>query len=96
MDFINSSLWLMGMKKLIFYVMNFFGCGHFSIFFSDLMDGKMAGANKIVYIKNQSFQGRHPHKGIFQIRSYWCCIFTIFGQSFKWSPVTQEIFLVEN
>ena len=57
----------------------------------------MAGAKKVVEIKNQFFHARQPRKEIFEIRSYWCCIFMIFGQSFKWPAVIQEIkFLIEN
>ena len=67
----------------------------FSIFFPDLMDRKMAGAKKVVKIKNQFFDACQSGKGIFEIRSYWCCIFTSFGQSFKWPAVIQEI-LTEN
>ena len=91
MDFKNFFAWLMGMKKLIFHYNNFFGPGWFLTIFSDLMDQKMAGAKKVVIIKNQFFHARQACEGIFEICSHWCCIFTIFGQSFKWPPVIQEI-----
>jgi len=48
-------------------------------------DQKIAGAKKVVKIKNQFFHTHQPRKS-----SYWCCIFTIFGQSFKWPAVIQE------
>ena len=72
----------MNMKKLIFDYNNFFGSGHFSIFFSDLMDRKMAGVKKVAIIKNQFFHARQPREGIFEICSHRCCIFKNFGQSF--------------
>ena len=51
----------------------------------------MAGAKKVVIIKNQFFHARQPHEGIFEIRSHGCRVSTIFGQSFKWPPLFQEI-----
>ena len=45
----------MGVKKLIFDYNNFFGSGHISIIFSDLIDQKMVWAKKVVMIKNQFF-----------------------------------------
>ena len=97
MDIKSSFAWLTGMKKLIFDYSNFFGSGYFLTFFPDLMDQKMAGAKKVVKMKNQFFHARQPREGIFEICSHWCCIFTIFGQSFKWPPLLQEIkFLIEN
>ena len=55
MDFKNYLAWLTGIKKLIFHSNNFFGSGHFLIIFSELMDWKMAGAKKVVRMKNQFF-----------------------------------------
>ena len=75
MDFKNFFAWLMGMKKLIFHYYNFFGSGWFLTFFPDLMDQKMAGAKKVVKIKNQFFHARQPRKGIFEIHSLLCCNF---------------------
>ncbi len=87
----------MGVKKQIFYLNNFLGSSHFLIHEIWEKNQKMAGAKKVVKIKNQFFHARQPRKGIFEIRSYWCCIFTIFGQSFKWPAVIQEIkILIEN
>ena len=37
---------------------------------------------KVVIIKNLFFHGLQPCKGIFEICSHRCCIFTIFRQSF--------------
>ena len=56
----------------------------------------MAEAQKVAKMKDQFFCAGQPREGIFEIRSHWCCIFTIFGQSFKWPPLLQEIFLIEN
>jgi hypothetical protein len=57
----------------------------------------MAGAKKAVTIKNQFFHARQPCEGISEIRSHWCCIFTVFGQSFEWLQLLQEInFFIEN
>ena len=82
MDLKNSFVWLMGMKKLIFDVKNFFGSGYFLAFFPDLMDQKMAGAKKVVIVKNQFFHACQPRKGIFEIHSHRSCNFVTFSQSF--------------
>ena len=37
------------------------------------MDQKMAGAKKVVILKNQFFHARQPRKGIFEINSQQCC-----------------------
>ena len=78
MDFKNYFAWLMGMKKLIFYRNNFLGSSYFFLLFSDLMDQKMARANKVVTIKNQFFHAHQPRKGIFEIHSQRCCNFVTF------------------
>ena len=46
--------------------------------FSDLMDQKMAGAKKVVIIKNQFFHAHQLCKGIFEIHSHQGCDFTTF------------------
>ena len=82
MDFKNSFAWLTGMKKEIFYQNKFFW---FQPFFdpSDLKKGqKIAGAKKVVTIKNLFFHARQPRKGIFEIHSHRCCNFIKFFQSF--------------
>ena len=78
MDFKISFAWLMGMKKLIFDFNNFFGSGHFLIHQIGKRGQKIAGAKKVVKIKNQFFHARQPCKGIFEIQSHWCCNFMTF------------------
>ena len=56
-------MWLTGTKKLIFDYNNFFGSGYFLTYFSDLMDQKMAGAKKVVIIKNKFFHSRQLCEG---------------------------------
>ena len=91
MDFKNYLAWLTGIKKLIFHFNNFFGSGHFLIIFSELMDRKMAGAKKVVEMKNQFFYACQPGEVIFEIHAHSCSIFIIFGWSFKRLAVIQEI-----
>ena len=65
MDFKNSFMWLTGMKKQIFYQNNFFWFRQF-LDPLDLKKGqKIAGAKKVVIIKNLFFHARQPRKGIF-------------------------------
>ena len=52
MDFKNSIVWLMGMKKLIFDNSDFFGSGHFLINDMLIIDHKMTGAKKVTVSKN--------------------------------------------
>ena len=60
------------------------------------MDQKLAGAKKVVTIKNQFFHARQSPQRIFEIGSQLYCIFMIFGRSFKWPPLLQKInFLIE-
>ena len=53
------------MKRVIFGTDDFFGSGHFLVYFLDLMDQKMAGSQKVVITKNQFFHARQPREGIF-------------------------------
>ena len=97
MDFKNYLAWLTGIKKLIFHFNNFFGSGHFSIHEFWKNDQKMAGAKKVVKMKYQFFYACQPREVIFEIHAHSCSIFLIFGWSFKWLAVIQEIkFLPEN
>ena len=73
-DFKNSFVWLTGVKKVIFHYNNFFDSGHFLIFFSDLMNRKMAGVKKVVKIKSQFFHACQPRKGNFEMCSKRYCI----------------------
>ena len=55
-------------------------------------DRKMAGAKKVFRIINQFFHAHQPRKGILEIRSHWCCIFTIFWPGLlKASPLFEEL-----
>ena len=47
--------WLTGIIKVIFGCKKIFGSGHFSIFFHILWIKKMAGAKKVVNMKNRAF-----------------------------------------
>ena len=58
------------MEQLIFYFNNFFCSGHFLVIFLDVMDQKMAGAKKVIKVKNQFFHARQPQVEIFEICSY--------------------------
>ena len=62
--------WLTGMKKQIFLYFEFFCSGHFLVIFLDVMDQKMAGAKKVIKVKNQFFHARQPQVEIFEIHSY--------------------------
>ena len=66
-DIKYSFTWLTGMKKLIFYVNNFFGSGHF--FDPSLMkkDQKKAGTKKIFLSKNHWHHACQPCIGIFEV-----------------------------
>ena len=55
MDFKNSFAWLKAVKKLIFDYDKFFGSGHVSIFFSDLMDRNMVQAENFLLKSKISF-----------------------------------------
>ena len=81
--FQNFFAWLTGTTELIFGCKKIFGSNHFLIFFQISWIEKMAGAKKVVNIKNQFFHARQPREGIFDIHSHWCCIFTLFCHSFK-------------
>ena len=64
------------MKKMIFFCFNkFFGSGPFLIHQIWKEGQKMAGAKKVVRIKNQFFHARQPRKGIFEIYSLLGCFF---------------------
>ena len=69
MDFKNSFAWLMGMKKLIFYLNNFFGSSHFLIHQILTKGQKSAGSKKFVKIKNQFFHARQSRYGTLEIGS---------------------------
>ena len=70
----------------------------------------LTGIRKLIFHSNNFFGSGHfliifselmdvgqPCKGIFEIHAHLCCIFIIFGWSFKWLAVIQEIkFLIEN
>ena len=57
----------------------------------------MAGSKKVVQMKNQFFYACQPRKVTFKIHAHSGSIFIIFGWSFKWLAVIQEIkFLIEN
>ena len=75
MDFKNFFAWLMGMKKLIFYLNNFFGSSHFLIHQILTKGQKSAGSKKFVKIKNQFFHARQPRIEIFEIHSLLGCFF---------------------
>ena len=66
--------WLTGMKKLIFYVNNFFGSGHFSDLWYLKKDQKMTGTKNFFASKNQLCHVHQPCKGIFEM----CFVFTHF------------------
>ena len=55
MDFKNSFTWLMGMKKLIFGINNFFGSGHFLIHFFWKKWSKNDRSKKIFWIQKSVF-----------------------------------------
>ena len=70
-------------KKTDFFILTtFLAPAIFQSMSSEKLGQKVAGAKKVVKIKNQFFHGVQPREGIFEIRSHWCCIFTIFGPSF--------------
>ena len=54
-----------------------FGSGPFLTFFWISWIEKMAGAKKVVKMKNHFFHARQPREGIFDVCSPWCCIFTL-------------------
>ena len=57
----------------------------------------MAGAKKVVEMKYQFFYACQPREVIFEIHAQLVSSFIIFGWSFKWLAVIQEIiFLIEN
>ena len=63
------------MKKLTFYVKNFFGSGHFFDPWYLKKDQKMAGTEKNVVSKNQFCHAHQPCKEIFEI----CIVFSHFS-----------------
>ena len=73
-DIKYSFTWLTGMKKLIFYVNNFFGSGHFFDPWYLNKDQKMAGTEKIFVSKDQFCHANQPCKEIFEI----CFVFSYF------------------
>ena len=60
-------MWLTGNKKLIFYINNFFGSGHFFDPWYLKKDQKMAGTKIFFVSKNQSCHARQTYKRIFEI-----------------------------
>ena len=73
-DIKYSFTWLTGMKKLIFYVNNFLGSGHFFDPWYLKKDQKIAGIKNFFVSKNQFCHARQPCKGIFDI----CFVFSHF------------------
>ena len=67
--------WLTGMKKLIFYVNNFFGSGYFFDPWYLKNDQKIAGTKNFFVSKNQFCHARQPCKGFFEI----CIVFSHFS-----------------
>ena len=59
-----------GHDKTDFWMQKKFWFWPFFDLFSDLMDQKLAGAKKVVKIKNLFFHVRQPCKGIFEIHSH--------------------------
>ena len=59
--------WLTGIIKVIFGCKKIFGSGHFLIFFHILWIKKMAGAKKVVNMKNHFFHARQPRERIFDV-----------------------------
>ena len=57
------------MKKLIFYLSNFFGSGHFLIHEVLKNDQKLTGAKKVKMLKNQLHHAHQPREEIFEFCS---------------------------
>ena len=76
------------MKWMIFGYKKIFGSGPFLIFFQISWIEKMAGAKKVVKMKNHFFHARQPREGIFDVCSPWCCIFTLFVRTWNGSCFT--------
>ena len=66
---------LMGMKKLIIYLNNFFAPAIFLIHDNLKKDQKRTGAKKVTKVKNRLFHACQPCEGIFEIYLYWGLIF---------------------
>ena len=60
--------WLTGIIKVIFGCKKFWFRPFFDLF-SHIMDQKMAGAKKVVNMKNHFFHARQPREGIFDVCS---------------------------
>ena len=67
-------MWLTGMKKLIFYVNDFFGSGYFFDPWYLKNDQKIPGTKNFFVSKNQFCHARQLCKGIFEI----CFVFLYF------------------
>ena len=68
-------MWLTGMKKLIFYVNDFFGSGYFFDPWYLKNDQKIPGTKNFFVSKNQFCHARQPCKGFFEI----CIVFSHFS-----------------
>ena len=68
---------------MIFYISDFFCSGPFLVLFKISWIKKMAGAKKVIKVKNQFFNARQPSEGIFEICSYRGLNFTTAFSNFE-------------